>query len=411
MLGVDRKKPIMIKNKTKVGFLCYNLSAASTSVLNPLVQDASHFFEVKAYPLVATGGDESRILFPVHPTTFQGRFFQFNTLHRDAPEGTLASLCLPVAWAVARESDVVCHLGIQGVPALFATLFARLLGRPVVAINRTTLPHAERKRSLAIRTLKGWILRNSAAIVSQTPPTTDTLVEVYGVPRDTIVVAPWDGGASEFAPILEQQNNTTREELRASLGLDSDSYVLLYSGAVTGYKGLDVLITSLGQLHRWGLKAVLLLVGGGGKARGMLESLKEQAEREGVSDRLKILGRLAWTTLARVYLAADVFVLPTRRDVWPKVLVEAALAGLPLVTTDVCGAAGHMVRPGANGYVVPVNDAAALAESLRRLSDPATRSALGQASRLIAGEYRELSETQSAGIVEAVLTAARSRTR
>jgi len=64
------------------------------------------------------------------------------------------------------------------------------------------------------------------------------------------------------------------------------------------------------------------------------------------------------------------------------VLNEAAAAGLPLIATEAVGAAYDLIEPGINGYLVPPDDAAALADALRRVeADAAWRATAGERSR------------------------------
>jgi glycosyltransferase involved in cell wall biosynthesis len=70
------------------------------------------------------------------------------------------------------------------------------------------------------------------------------------------------------------------------------------------------------------------------------------------------------------------------------VLNEAATAGLPLVATDAAGAAHDLVAPGENGFRVPADDAAALADALRHLcGDGELRERAGVRSREIAAGF------------------------
>lgn len=390
-------------SKPRVGFLCYGLSPASTTVLNSLVEEADDRFYVKAYPLVFDWGDRSDFKFLYRPTSFPGRYFTFNTVRRNAPEGTLLHLGLRVAWDLVRESDVVCHLGIQGIPAIIATILAKLARKPVVTINQTTLAKAELGRSFWVRFFKKLILKVSNVIVSQTPPTAETLSQVYHIPRSEIVHAPWDGGASEFLPVLEKVRMFPRHQLREQRGIGTEAYVILYCGTLIMYKGVDVLVRAFSSLKKAGLDEALLLVAGGdGKPPGTLSELEKLVAALDLGESVRFLGKQPWDELAKLYLLSDVFVLPTRHDMWPKVLIEAALAGLPLVTTDVCGAAGYLVRDGENGFVVRVNDDLMLSQVLMRLADPNLRSRMGKASEAIAQEYVEASRYQAKGLIEAI---------
>ena len=81
----------------------------------------------------------------------------------------------------------------------------------------------------------------------------------------------------------------------------------------------------------------------------------------------------------------DLFVLPTRSDNQPIAAIEAMLAGLPAVVTDV-GGLGELVRDGACGWVVPSDDPAALAGAIAEAvaADPTARAALGASGEAFA---------------------------
>ena len=61
------------------------------------------------------------------------------------------------------------------------------------------------------------------------------------------------------------------------------------------------------------------------------------------------------------YQAADLFVFPTREDIWGLVVNEAMANGLPVITTDKCVAGLELIRDGENGYIVPVENVDILA--------------------------------------------------
>lgn len=92
------------------------------------------------------------------------------------------------------------------------------------------------------------------------------------------------------------------------------------------------------------------------------------------------------TDMAEAFNGAHVVCLPSYREGLPKVLIEAAACGRPLVTTDAPGCR-EIVQHGVNGLLVPVGDAAALAAALQRLiDDPALRQRMGEAGRELAAK-------------------------
>jgi glycosyltransferase involved in cell wall biosynthesis len=94
-----------------------------------------------------------------------------------------------------------------------------------------------------------------------------------------------------------------------------------------------------------------------------------------------LTGRVDSNELANLYAASDVFVLPTYKDCMPKVFIEAALFGLPIITTTAPGSVGVLPDPGKNGFAVSPGDPAALAAAMRELHDHVRRAEFSRASQ------------------------------
>lgn len=110
---------------------------------------------------------------------------------------------------------------------------------------------------------------------------------------------------------------------------------------------------------------VRLEVAGDGPERAAMERAAREA---GLGERVTLLGAVGRDALPARFAAADAFLLTSRWEGFPRVLMEAAAAALPVVTTDV-GGAEEMVEDGVSGYVCPVGDADALAAGVARLAD------------------------------------------
>ena len=135
-------------------------------------------------------------------------------------------------------------------------------------------------------------------------------------------------------------------------------------------KGIDVLLRALVELPTVRLRLV-----GEGPDRDELVALAATLD---VTDRVEFL---PWTDDPHAALAAiDVLVLPSRNEGFPLSIVEAMLAGRPVVATDV-GSVAEAVTP-QTGAVVPADDVAALSGAIAPLaSDPELRARLGAAGR------------------------------
>lgn len=143
---------------------------------------------------------------------------------------------------------------------------------------------------------------------------------------------------------------------RASLATPLDAPLLLAMGRLHANKAHDVTLQALTQLP----DAILWIAGVGpleAKLRGMAEAL-------GVADRVRFLG---WRTDASaLYRTADVCVFPSRYEPLGNVVIQAWAHGLPVVAAASQGP-GALIRDGADGLLVPVDDADALAAGVRRL--------------------------------------------
>lgn len=87
--------------------------------------------------------------------------------------------------------------------------------------------------------------------------------------------------------------------------------------------------------------------------------------------------------LRELYAQCDIFVLPTRADMSPWVLLEAMATGRPVIASDI-GGIPDMVHPGENGFLIPVSDKSALTQALSvLLTDEALRQRMGTAGRRV----------------------------
>lgn len=163
--------------------------------------------------------------------------------------------------------------------------------------------------------------------------------------------------------------------LRQELDRLGDGPVIGFVGRLTRDKGLHELVDAVRMLRSRGT-ACRLLVAGLGEDAGTGRML-EDAVAEGLP--LLILDNQH--DPRQLYQVMDVHCLPTWREGFPNVCLEASACALPTVTTDATGAVDSVLH-GRTGLVVPVRDAVALAGALGELIlDGARRARFGAAAR------------------------------
>lgn len=151
-----------------------------------------------------------------------------------------------------------------------------------------------------------------------------------------------------------------QESARQRLGLDADGPLLLWIGSMLPVKATERLLDAAAALatDHPGLRVALL---GSGPREGALRA--QVSATAALRDRVRFAGPVANRDLPDWYRAADLFVLPSRSEGVPNVLLEALTTGLPFVASDV-GSIRDLLPFGASS-VVPEGDAAALTTAIR----------------------------------------------
>jgi len=181
------------------------------------------------------------------------------------------------------------------------------------------------------------------------------LVDECGMKPESVETIQYGVDTEVFRP------PTPEERMRARTRFDVGDNVLAIAvvARISPIKGHDVLIQALARIPASARKFMVLCVGAGDP-----ESVAAKARSCGLDGAIRFLGHQHPLEALR---AADIFVLPSEWEGFPIVGVEAMACGLPLVRTN-AGGAREQIEDGVNGFVVPIGDAAALAERLERLA-------------------------------------------
>lgn len=184
----------------------------------------------------------------------------------------------------------------------------------------------------------------------------------------------------------------SRRRVRAELRIDPDATVLAFFGFVHPVKGVRYLVEALAALRREGRDVHLLIVGGfeslalpAGEAERFRQQLQAVIRDAGVDDAVTVTGFLAAGDVSRMLSAADIAVLPFTAGVTTKSgsLLTVLAHGLPTIVTRGAAPDPELID-GSTCLVVPaVRDAAAIADAVRRLDDPALRRSVTEGGRSV----------------------------
>jgi teichuronic acid biosynthesis glycosyltransferase TuaC len=241
--------------------------------------------------------------------------------HMAYPDGFAAVL---LGRALARPTIITLHGG--DVTQYFQRYFGRKLGL--------------------------WAISHAHAVIAVSSSLRSTVVEEYAARGTNIEVIPNGVDVTRFAPL-------PRSEAAKPLGLQTETRRILYVGAITQQKGLDYLLRGFAALLPQSQEPVqLILVGDGGyepRARALAGEL-------GIAAHVVFAGKRPNDEIPSWINASDLLVLPSLREGFGVVLIEALACGKPVVATA-CGGPEDIVNP-QTGILVPPADENALAQAM-----------------------------------------------
>ena len=293
------------------------------------------------------------------------RFVHFN------PD-LLASL-----WRERPDAVVAAEFG----PAsLQAALYCAATGATLISWSETT-PQFEQYVDAIQRATRRWLLRRAGACIATSSASREKYL-LYGANPGNIFISL----QTTDVPTIEarcRQQQPDRARLRRELGWSESDVVALYVGSFVKLKGLDALLKAFAAAAAEMPRLRLALVGSGEEEM----ALKQQARELGIEPRVQWMPYRQQPELWDVYGCCDLFVLPTRRDTFGVVVLEAMAAGLPVLCSRFAGAVNDLVADGGNGWVIDPDDTAGIARRIVALArNDSLRAAMGAESRKSAGK-------------------------
>lgn len=253
--------------------------------------------------------------------------------------------------------------------SMLGSISGRLTGTPVV----TTLHTLDAPNLGSKRDTRRWLMYRAMAkcadrVICLTKANAEIARET-GLGDAPIMILPNGVEVDAFGAPAK----TSRAEIRAGLGIPFDAPLVVSVCVLRPEKALDLLLEAFPAIVASQPAAHLLIVGDG----PMMQPLTEMARTAGLAGQVHFAGYRK--DIADILRAADIFVLPTRFDAQPTVIMEAMASGLPVVSTTFSGIP-DMVEHGVQGTLVEPGDVPALAGALIDLiGNPAKAKAFGEA--------------------------------
>ena len=267
-------------------------------------------------------------------------------------------------WTLDRPDVVHAHFWMSGIATELAT---RILGIPVLQTFHSLGITERRHLGLSDENpsershLEQLVAKGATHVIATSSDEVFDLVRL-GSPRSRTTMVPSGVDIDHFTP----------EGPRAKRNAP---HRLLCVGRLVEQKGFDVAIAALASLPD-----TELVVAGGPPSSGLptdeiATQLQKLAERLGVADRVKLLGRVPHQSLPKLMRSADALLCTARYEPFGIVALEAMACGVPVVATPVGGLRDSVVD-GLTGHRVPVDNPKQTARVVRHLLDNAEEGAL-----------------------------------
>jgi glycosyltransferase involved in cell wall biosynthesis len=183
-------------------------------------------------------------------------------------------------------------------------------------------------------------------------------LEYYGADVKNIHIYPFSPYESkDFENLVLDELN--KKKLKQELGITNEKLIITV-GQFIHRKGIDILLQSLKNIDR----EVGVYIIGGEPTIEYINILKTNN-----TNNVYFLNFLKKSELKKYYQIADIVVLPTREDIWSFAVNEAMSFGIPVITTNRCGAGLEMIKDGINGFIVGTENSDELADKINILID------------------------------------------
>ncbi len=263
-----------------------------------------------------------------------------------------------IVWELIKSNpDIVFSSGYSSLTNQLAFLYAKIYKKPFIVRSESTINEPNFLRTISLPLVK-FIVRHSDALVAGGTRSREYLLSLGACP-DRIFTAYSTVDTDSFKR-QSGELKARKEKLKGEIGI-RNKQVIVYVGQLIERKGLKYLIKAYAQLKPE-FDVALLIVGGGIQK----DELAELCQRDNIQD-VFFTGYIQLDTLARYYVASDIFVLPSYEEAWGLVLNEAMACGLPVISTTRVGAAADLIKDGLNGYVVEDRNTEQLCRALRKI--------------------------------------------
>jgi len=283
----------------------------------------------------------------------------------------------------------VIHLHLTSIGLIVSILNSRLRRKMFYTCHLSQWAFATNKLGISEKVhllLDSYLMRRVTRVIALNDTARESFTHIGKVKADNIVVVPNGVDTDFFCPDIE-----AKETVRKRFGLEG-RLTVLFVGRLAKIKGVEHLVKAADVItNRFGYKDTLFVLVGSQTYAGVdepvnMEEMLNYIRHHQLDKNVILTGPLPLEEVRALYVASDVFVLPSLAEGDPLVTLEAMASGKPVIGTKV-GGIPNQIRDGWNGFLIDPGNEQQLAEKIAYLIDNRDdRRRMGENSRRYAEE-------------------------
>lgn len=272
-----------------------------------------------------------------------------------------------------RINLVICNTYFD---FLLVSIAGRIMRIPVIWRSHSDVfPYLDQKTWIRRRVLLWYLKKQVLRILSTTDYDRDLMIRA-GIPREKVYTVYNGVDFEQF-----RQDSSVRNRIRAEVNLDKDSIVIGFVARMVPQKGHLLFLEAISKARNKipSLRALIV----GDTTLYDNDEFKSKIRQRAHDLRLDEIVRFTGfrRDIPLIMNAIDIFVSASYKEPFGRTVVEAMAAGKPVVATNTAGS-NEILRDGVGGFLVPINDAEALANAIVELaSDRELAKRIGEEGR------------------------------
>jgi glycosyltransferase involved in cell wall biosynthesis len=286
-----------------------------------------------------------------------------------------------------KSTDIIFINGLKPAHSI-AIMMAKLLGKP--SVGRLSIAESDivfKNQGRIIGPLsKGFLKKANKYIAISTRLKEEIKNSGLDINKTEII---YNGVNQEIYHPLDPEKKIKQKNRMGYQGFK----ILLFVGVIDNRKGVDILINAYKKINQTVKNTKLIIIGPPNRddtGKKYLNGIYKLAKDMNIQNNIDFIGFKNSIEISRYYQVADIFILPSRKEGMPNVIIEAMSCGLPIIGTKISGIE-DLVRDGINGYLVEAGDSNTLSKAtIELMENPENIIEMGRQSLKIVKKYHDI---------------------